>query len=335
MRFPVYVLVTKCDLLAGFTEYFGDLSQDERAQVWGVTVPLDADGQPRAERRRAFRAEFDAAHEAPRGRACSTRMQQRARRRSARGRIYAFPQQFAALRDAARATSSTTLFTRLAFASTPLVRGVYFTSGTQEGTPIDRVLRRDPAHVRRVGVGAERHRGARDGRSYFLRNLLQKVVFAEWQLVERNPAKERRRRLVQAIGVAVCLVLLAGALAAWSISYVDNRNYLADVTPRARELAQEVQATPNTTSDDLATLLPILDEARDLAGSSHFNVMAPPVSYEFGLYQGKRSSPSPTVRTTACSRTSCCRASRCASSGCCARRRPTTSRRPTGGSRRT
>jgi hypothetical protein len=33
--FPVYVLVTKTDLLAGFNEYFGSLGRAERAQVWG------------------------------------------------------------------------------------------------------------------------------------------------------------------------------------------------------------------------------------------------------------------------------------------------------------
>src|SRR4030095_9161263 len=36
-----YVLVTKSDLLAGFSEFFADLGRDERAQVWGFTLPFD------------------------------------------------------------------------------------------------------------------------------------------------------------------------------------------------------------------------------------------------------------------------------------------------------
>ena len=52
-------MVTKCDLVAGFTEYFDDLTQEGRAQVWGVTFPLRADAR-RATRREAFPAEFDA-----------------------------------------------------------------------------------------------------------------------------------------------------------------------------------------------------------------------------------------------------------------------------------
>ena len=42
-RFPVYMLVTKLDLLAGFTEFFGDLDINGRAQVWGTTFDLSID----------------------------------------------------------------------------------------------------------------------------------------------------------------------------------------------------------------------------------------------------------------------------------------------------
>ena len=52
-------MVTKCDLVAGFAEYFDDLTQEGRAQVWGVTFPYE---QTRARRRAPTRLppEFDA-----------------------------------------------------------------------------------------------------------------------------------------------------------------------------------------------------------------------------------------------------------------------------------
>ncbi len=34
MQLPVYLLITKCDLVAGFTEFFGDLRKSERAQLF-------------------------------------------------------------------------------------------------------------------------------------------------------------------------------------------------------------------------------------------------------------------------------------------------------------
>ena len=52
VRFPVYVLVTKSDLLAGFMEFFGDPSQhDARAEWWGFSLSVRSAG-PRSERPR-------------------------------------------------------------------------------------------------------------------------------------------------------------------------------------------------------------------------------------------------------------------------------------------
>jgi type VI secretion system protein ImpL len=56
MVVPVYVLFTKCDLIAGFSEFFGDLRKTERAQAWGATLRLDA---PKTDPGKLFDAEFD------------------------------------------------------------------------------------------------------------------------------------------------------------------------------------------------------------------------------------------------------------------------------------
>lgn len=42
VRFPVYVVITKIDLLLGFPEYFESLTSEGRAQVLGFTLPFDA-----------------------------------------------------------------------------------------------------------------------------------------------------------------------------------------------------------------------------------------------------------------------------------------------------
>nr|GFD57815.1 hypothetical protein [Tanacetum cinerariifolium] len=41
VRFPIYVMLTKLDLVPGFMEFFDALSKEERAQVWGMTFALD------------------------------------------------------------------------------------------------------------------------------------------------------------------------------------------------------------------------------------------------------------------------------------------------------
>ncbi|HJV94399.1 MAG TPA: type VI secretion system membrane subunit TssM, partial [Albitalea sp.] len=44
VRAPVYVLVTKADLIAGFNEMFGDLGKEDRNQVWGFSFPYAPQG---------------------------------------------------------------------------------------------------------------------------------------------------------------------------------------------------------------------------------------------------------------------------------------------------
>src|SRR5690606_3136694 len=39
IRFPIYVIFTKTDLISGFSEFFEDLAREDREQVWGVSLP--------------------------------------------------------------------------------------------------------------------------------------------------------------------------------------------------------------------------------------------------------------------------------------------------------
>ena len=89
-------MVTKCDLVAGFTEYFDDLTQEGRAQVWGVTFPYEQTLS--GEAAEAFPAEFDALIE-PAERAAVRARSKRSATCRRRTKIFGFPQQMAALRD--------------------------------------------------------------------------------------------------------------------------------------------------------------------------------------------------------------------------------------------
>ena len=93
-RFPIYVLVTKCDLLAGFMDYLGDIDKEQRASPFGFTFKLD-------ERQRsdtsALQAEFDAlTQRLVDGMIDRLQLERDVARRA---RIYGFPQQFGALRQ--------------------------------------------------------------------------------------------------------------------------------------------------------------------------------------------------------------------------------------------
>ena len=42
VQFPVYLTFTKTDLIAGFSEFFANLTSNEREQVWGSTFEFTA-----------------------------------------------------------------------------------------------------------------------------------------------------------------------------------------------------------------------------------------------------------------------------------------------------
>jgi type VI secretion system protein ImpL len=174
VRFPVYVLLTKTDLLAGFVEFFGDMDVMARSQVWGTTFPLDIDPALHAG---PYANDF-AALENRLGAEMLARLQEE-RDLQRRAAIYRFPQQFHAMGPLVGEFIAQAFGTQVDHKPL-LVRGAYYTSGTQEGNPIDRVLAA-LARTFRLDRSAAAGLGG-TGKSFFLTRLLRDVVFSEADL---------------------------------------------------------------------------------------------------------------------------------------------------------
>jgi type VI secretion system protein ImpL len=173
-RFPVYVLVTKVDMLAGFTDFFGDLDVAGRSQVWGTTFPMDVDPALIAG---PYERDFGALEDRLGAEMLARLHEERDLQR--RASIYRFPQQFHSM------GALMGEFLALAFGTQvnhkPLwLRGAYYSSGTQEGNPIDRVLvaLARSFKLERASVAGP----AGTGKSFFLTRLLREVVFSEADL---------------------------------------------------------------------------------------------------------------------------------------------------------
>ena len=173
-RFPVYLFITKTDLLAGFTEIFGDLGPEARAQVWGATFGHDIDPSLIAP---DYAKDFAALESRLNAEMLARLHEERDPQR--RAAIYRFPQQFRALGPLLCE------FLPLAFGTqvnqrTLQLRGAYFTSGTQEGSPIDRVLGAMERAFRLERKAAEAPAGT--GKSFFVTRVLREVIFPEADL---------------------------------------------------------------------------------------------------------------------------------------------------------
>lgn len=285
IRFPVYVLVTKVDLLSGFEQYFASFSREDLEQVWGFTLPYARSQEPDFDLYEAFHAEYrllqrrldDALPEV------LAAEPEEARRALA----YLLPQQFAGLQSVLGHFLSD-VFATSRFEARLVPRGVYFTSGTQGGETFDQVTGHLKRYLRIEGGLAAAQPNPEEGRSFFLKSLLQEVIFREAGLAGRNLRWERRYRRLHWAGYAAIAVAFVGLSAGWLISYGNNSRYLDEVdrrVPMVEKLGREIKITR---AGDVLGLMPFLDSLWYLPRHESFELDSPPWSYRFGLYQGAK-----------------------------------------------
>ena len=252
--FPIYVLFTKLDLVAGFTEFFDDLSREERAQVLGITFPSELPGNSQ-NTVGLFAQEYDRLIARLAARLMPRLQQERDITR--RTMVHGFPYQMAALKGIADEFLQQ-IFRPNRYEQQLLLRGVYFTSGTQEGTRIDRLMGSLAATFGLSRQAAPLASG--QGRSYFLTRLFKEVIFAEADIagadrrVEQQHAWLERGIYAGAIGIAILAVVV------WTAAYTRNASRIHDLEG---DVASYRGAARQLTADsDLTQALPALNALR-------------------------------------------------------------------------
>lgn len=306
VRFPVYVIVTKCDLLKGFSDYFSALTSEGRAQPWGFTLAWEEERaglrrlvgrQPSAagatDEATGLHAQLSAELQALRLRledGLAQRLQEEFDLQR-RQNLYALPQELGGvIPGLTQLLQEVFLDSRYDTTQTRHnLRGVYFTSALQEG----RTVQAEPATLlARLGralqrIGTELRPSARlamphGGRSYFLHDVMTKQVFREAHLVRPNLHWEARFRVLRLLGhclIAVVFVWLASGL--W-LSHGNNRAYLDLVGAKTQRLQERVaQLYAKFKLDAVADTL---DASQALPSATGLDTADPPIAYQYGLY---------------------------------------------------
>ncbi len=270
---PIYMILTKCDLIAGFNEFFEDLDIEKRGQVWGFTFPMD----PRSPLKLAPTYLEKLLNRLEKRRL--SRIQQE-RDLSRRGLILDFPQQMDLVKPLL-ARFLKEAFHGSRYEPRPLLRGVYFTSGTQQGTPIDRVMSRLAGafglDVQKLPVFSGHVK------SYFISKLIQDVILPESELAGVDRGLIRRRTLLNWGINGIVLGLATIFIGLWLTSYTHNQMALKQITGYLDHY-ETLQAEVSKGKSDVKLLL---DRLNTVAEAD--KVYEQQFWWEgFGVYQGKK-----------------------------------------------
>lgn len=297
--FPVYLIVTKLDELAGFDAWFRHLTAQEREQVWGVTFPwggTKGHSTPECDIEEELRLLENRLCNA-----VSIRHQEEYAVAD-RKKMYAVPQDFRLL-----AQRLSTLVRPVFFASRydetqfySTLRGVYFTSSCQ---PENLTLRNSTTLVQQWRQAAvqtavesgvclpeatpEEERPGQDvvwGKRYFLRRLFADIVIKDAGLVRYNLRAQSTWRFRNLVGHIACIALTFFLIRGLLTSYAHNRDYLQVVGQHANRLQSEVHALIK--KHDLSLLPGLLNTTRDLAAFPGLVTDDPELAWRYGLYTG-------------------------------------------------
>jgi hypothetical protein len=238
VRFPVYLFVTKCDLLTGFREFFDNIDDpllQHQMFGWSNPEPLDSAFRPdlveqhlniiaTKVRRRRLALLRDLAAGPRFGETAQFYRQgsaQAPRRLDGVDSLFALPESLMRLAPRLRRYLETVFVAGEWSAKPVFLRGIYFTSSMREGKALDEAI------AFATGLPLDQlpeNRSWEKNRAFFLRDLFHEKVFRESGLVTRatNTLKLLRQRQLAIFGTAGLALLLLTLFAVLAFRNFEN-----------------------------------------------------------------------------------------------------------------
>lgn len=234
--FPVYILLTKFDLLEGFADTFAMLSEQEREEVFGMTFDLhsvrDAQQLPAV-----FEQEFDGLLERL-SHFLLHRLQQE-RTPDCRRRIYQFPKQVALLKAPLWQLVKEVFFPS-AYEDVPLLRGVYLVSSEQNGRTCDKLSGMVDKQFQLNTKPAVATGNPLPSDGFFLHKLFENIIFSEQGLASADGTRDRRYRLVRQLAFAGMILVTLGLGVSGYFGYQWSRDLIARYEADTSALQEEL-----------------------------------------------------------------------------------------------
>lgn len=239
VRVPVYVLITKCDLIEGIDRFSSLLPEASLRQPMGmINRELTSDVA-------TFTAKALAAV-TERLRSLRLLLLHQPAARDAGPSLALFPEEFSELRTGLEAFMEGA-FRENPYQETPLLRGLFFGSGRQAGTPRSRF-------GETVEQVAERTELPGTSRGLFLHDIFAKVLPADRRLLFPTRRALQWRSVTGNLGLVSWLLFGVALCGLLSFSFVKNMTTI-------REVTRQFERTPRLAGDPVTDLL-VLDSFR-------------------------------------------------------------------------
>ena len=244
-KFPIYVMVTKCDLVQGMNPFCSRLTDETLDQPMGlinqdlskdITAFLERSIAYIGDRLRDLRLLIFHKFDSGPGRQANTDPA-----------LLLFPEEFERLKP------GLTAFFRGAFQEnpyqeTPLLRGLYFSSGRQEGSPYSHFLKE-------LGLIAERDVLPGTNKGLFLHDIFARILPQDRALFVPTQRALNWSRFTQNIGLTAWLAFGIALCGLLSYSFVKNLWTL-------RDISSEFKQTP-IFQGEVVTDLSVMDRYRE------------------------------------------------------------------------
>ncbi|HGF5073404.1 TPA: type VI secretion system membrane subunit TssM [Vibrio parahaemolyticus] len=278
-RLPVYVVLTKVDLLYGFEPFFRYCNDAEREALLGFTYSLQS-SEASDRWLEEFSEDYDRLVAQLHGLLAQYEADRTLQERQA---MFSFVKQMSGLKRGIQETLET-MFLHDKFSTPVLLRGTYFTSVEQQGVPKDMF---DEAISQRYGVASQTRsaQSAKQSDVYFAHSLFSTAILPESGLATDNikVLKKKRRMMMHAIvaGSIATLILWFG----WQHNYENNRQRAQSV------IAKVNQYQSNESLSSSTSMLDALEQIRSAMLAYGYFHEKPEYVSEMGLYQGHTIGP--------------------------------------------
>ncbi|MDC5848086.1 type VI secretion system membrane subunit TssM [Vibrio europaeus] len=283
-RLPVYITLTKLDLLYGFEPFFKHYSKSQRDEVLGFTFSLESvDNLDHwLEEFSKDYGQFVSKLNELFPHAVAEPLEQ-----EERDAVYSFTRQMSGLQDILKEFFQDALSSDQ-FSTSALVRGAYFTSVYQQGVPSNAF---GDSASRRYGLthAVNKAQNAKNSTVYFTQQLFSNIIYPEAGLASDNFRVAKHKRRLMGLSFTACMVATVLLVGTWHRYYLANVNQSDAVLAKVNEY--KAQYPSNLSLASQKDILEPLNKIRQATLEFGFFREKPRYISDFGLYQGHTIGP--------------------------------------------